>query len=250
MNESVKRFIHECGQRGFGRKGAVFSRCLGDGVYQNVSMAQKASTGYALPGKAKKVSRITLGIWSMYANLSPLRFSLREHTNFFSPENIVGRRFDISTFPGPEEECEIMCDKGFDLLDSIVTQRTLLDTVYEWYKVRVGMFPTHEPDLAAPFFLCGEVSDALNQLYGLYSQHWLAFHDMHDALRDAGEYSQYLQKERECEDSLREHVHFLTLILGNRQEEIREYLSENFKRNVEMAKKENIPFLPSFKSCV
>lgn len=244
----VAEFKQECTQRGFYKNRNVFSRCVGDGIYQNISLAEKSNVSSAVSTQknGKMSPYIKLGFWSMYSNLPAIYFTEREHIGKYMPENIIGQRFCSKTFRGIDVECQIMLEKGFDYLDSMKTQRTLLDASNSLNKAQYGIPVLHEVELVAPHLICSERAEALNHLYGHYAQYWLSFHANHDHLRSAGDYQQYIDSEIQHEDSNRYNTEFLKLVLGGNQIQIRQYLSACFEKNVKLAKMQGIPFLEDF----
>lgn len=246
---SLNDFAVLCMKHGFCKQGKTYSRCIGDGIYQSISIA---STEYLNPKSPeytpmnKKSPCIKIGIWSMYSSLPEFYFSDRRFIGDFYPENFMGASFQENTFMGFNYEYEIMREIGFQTLDSITTQRKLVDITHRLQSIQYGFILPHQLLLCAPLFLCGEQSLVLNHLYGLYAQRWLNFHTKHDHLKEKGQIQEYLRLEGLCQTSMKEISNFLHMIIGKRYTEIQELLVEYLNTNILLAKNNAIPLCDNF----
>lgn len=247
--EAINEFALLCTKHGFGKHGKTFSRCIGDGIYQSISIA---SSEYQNPKSSeytsarKKSPYIRIAIWSMYSNLPEFYFSDRRFIGDFYPENFIGVSFQKEAFMGFQRELEIMNEIGFQTLDSIITQKQLVDMTYKLQIAEYGFTLPHQLLLCAPLFLCGEHSSVLNQLYGLYAQGWLNFHVTNDYLKEKGQVHEYLRLENEFQTSMQEVSFFLRMVLGKRNKEIQEYLAACLEKNIQLAKNASVPFSDNF----
>lgn len=253
MEPYMKEFIALCKEHGFSRKGKVFSRCIGDAVYQNITLTDTAYINpfsEAYTTTHRKSPYISIGFWSMYSDLHPDYLTDRRHIGSFTPENIMGVKFLTKNFMGFADEYEIMCSCGFDLLDGMLTQRALLDTFFELYRSEFDSRPINEVLLAEPFLYCGEREEAIIQLNGIYAQNWDSFHAKYDYLKAEKRYEEYLQIETEYEEKLRNVDMLTALALGKRHEEIQAYLTANLRRNEKLAKENGIAFASNYKPLI
>lgn len=246
---SLNEFAVLCTKHGFGKQGKTFSRCIGDGIYQSISIT---SLEYLNPQSpeytpmSKKSPCIRIGIWSMYSSLPEFYFSDKRFIGEFYPENFKGVSFRENTFMGFKNECEIMREIGFQTLDSITTQRQLVDITHQLQSAQYGFILPHQLLLCAPLFLCEEKSLVLNHLYGLYAQRWLNFHIKNDHLKEKGQVQEYLRLEDACQTSMQEISNFLHMIIGKRNTEIQKYLVACLDKNIQLAKNNSIPFCDNF----
>jgi len=237
-------FVLLCTKHGFHKQGPTFSRCIGDGIYQNISIASSERLNLESPEYSPtniKSPYIRIGIWSMYSSLPEFYFSDRRFIGEFYPENFIGVPFEAKTFMGFNKEYEIIKDVGFQTLDSITTQKQLVDITLRLQNAQYGYTLPHQLMLCAPLFLCGEQSSLLNQLYGLYAQRWLNFHVKNDHLKEEGHFHEYLRLEHACQANMQEISDFLRLIIGKRNLDIQQHLASCLKKNMQLAKSNSIP---------
>lgn len=248
-SELIKEFSAMCKARGFSKSGKTFSRCIGDGIYQNISIAENSylSPFCAEYSSTNKTSPcIKIGFWSMYSFLHPLYFIERKHIGNFHPENILGISIDRTPFNGLSAQYEIMTKTGFDLLDSMTTQNKLVDTIDMLMTAMHGAGLSHSTELAAPYYLCGDRTRALSVLRNLYAQNYITFHHKYDYLKQTKQYDEYITKEEELLYGMKEHTYFLKLIGGNRKEEITDYMLTCLNQNIQYAKENKIAFADNF----
>ena len=236
MRNIFHEFAELCIEYGFSKKGKAYSRCIGDGIYQNLSIVSIS----------KKSPYIKIGIWSMYSDLSPIFFNDRKNIGSYFPENLIGNRLDSSSFMGIQNEYEIMKQTGFSILDSITTQEQLLVTIYELQKIQYGSVLPHQIELCAPHILCGEYIEALNHLYGIYAQNWLNFHCKYDGLKNIGHFEEYIQTENDFEHEMESVTVFLHNLLGRKDRAINAYMLDCLKENIRLAKENDIAFAKNF----
>ena len=134
VSSSLNEFAVLCAKHGFDRQGKSFSRCIGDGIYQRISIA---SSEYLSPQSPeytpmnKKSPCIKIGIWSMYSSLPEFYFNDKRFGGEYYPENFKGVSLRGNSFMGFTSEYEIMKEIGFQTLDSIITQRELVDISHQ-----------------------------------------------------------------------------------------------------------------------
>lgn len=247
-----KEFTFLCKKHGFCKHNNVYSRCIGDGIFQNLSLAEKTYVANGNSTHIKTNSKsvyIKIGFWSMYADIPPWFFAERQHIGEFTPENLAGSRFCRSSFQGIQNEYRIMSDCGFTFLDNITTQRALLNATYLLNKTQYGILLPHQQYLCAPHYICGEYIEALNHLYALYAQSNLNFHSNYNILRDTGKAEEYLKKEIEFEKSIQTSTYFLKLLLGKNESQIKAYLYSCLESNIRLAKENGIIFSEGFSPC-
>lgn len=242
-------FASACADHGFVKHGKVFSRCIGDAIYQNISIAsseyiEPTSSKYSLA--SQKAPVVKIGIWSMYSDLPSFYFSDRRYIGDFYPENLLGFRFGASTFMDFQNEYEIMLNTGFSLLDSITTQKELISQIYALQQVQYGGKLPHRLELCAPHLLCGEYDKALSILYGIYAQNWLNFHTKNDHLKESGQYEAYINLEMIFEKDMNNITAFLRKVLGRRSTELKENILSSLERNLQLAKENQIIFASNF----
>ena len=251
MNDDkiISKFTSACIKHGFSKKGRVFSRCIGNAIYQNLSIdmsdcvTANSSEGFHA---RRKVPFIRIGIWSMYSNLPSFYFTDRKHIGSFYPENLKGTRFDARAFMGIHGELEIMLSTGFDFLNSITTQERLIEITHTLQYVQHGFVLPHQLELCAPYILCNKYAEALNHLYGIYAQNWLNFHAKYDNYKNSGLFDEYIKRENDFESEMHHITSLLYNILGQKKEEINAYLCTCLRENVRLAQENNIAFSDNF----
>ena len=244
QSESMKTFIAMCAEHGFSRRGKMFCRCIGDGIFQKISVACQdymSPSSPAYSAAQRKSPCVHFGFWSMYSAIHELYFEEPRVLGPFYPENLLGERFRTDIFMGLPTQVQIMEEKGFPLLDSITTQKRLVEESRRLYTLEFNSV-CHQITLSAPMLLCEEEYPALALLYGLYAENWLGFHASYDHLRDEGKVDEYLAKEREYQEDMSELTRFLNMVVGHRKEELRTYFLENLQKNTQLAKENKIRF--------
>lgn len=251
-NSEKQEFASLCVQNGFRRQGSTFSRCIGDGIYQNISIAGSDYVCHDSPAYSptrRKSTCIEFGFWSMYADLPEYYFQAvdRPHVVSFSPENMVGIRYSMQTFMGFAHQCEIMRTVGFPMLNSVTTQQSLLDVTYRLQRAECGkVLMPQSSFLCAPLYLSGDREAAENQLACLYAYNWLGFHITNDHLKEEGQTENYLHLEQQCQSDMQSVSTLLRLMVGKREQEILEHFHAALERNVNAARRNGIPFCNGF----
>ncbi len=250
MKELIRNFKALCIRHGFSvNKRFSFSRCIGDGIFQSISIASfdflNCDTDEYKAGRIKDRC-IEIGIFSMYSNLPKSHFEDSRHIGNYFPENFFGESHNLETFYGFENEVRMMETKVFQVLDSIVTQEKLLELEYYLQKARYKTRLANCVFLCEPHVLCNEKMEALNHLYGYYTQNWIAFHSLYDSLKEAGDYQAYFEKERVQVEKMSYYLNFLKLLWGNKDIEINREMYHCLVRNIELAKQNHIMFGNSF----
>ena len=246
---TTKNFSPICIERGFTKRKNVYSRCIGDGIFQNLSFSPRR---YNIDPKSpeytdrhQKSYTLEINFWSMYADLPEEYFSDGRYYGNYGPVNFLGKRVNSLPFYGLRTDYQIMIEKGFDFLDSVNTQRKLLDAIDRLDGIEFGGLLPHRTELCAPYLICGDWLSAYSRLTGQYTQSWLAFHSRNDHLRDTDP-MQYLQKEAALEQKLEPSLYLLNIVLGKNKDKIVAYLRDCFCRNLHYAQKNNIAFSKDF----
>lgn len=95
----------------------------------------------------------------MYSSLPAFYFDERQRVGLFFPENLVGRRF-VGGDHSLENECGIMLSSGLDLLDSLTTQKQVVEYSRAFRLLQEGQEQEYCSDLCAPLVLCGDYDRA------------------------------------------------------------------------------------------
>ena len=234
---------------GFSKGNNVFLRCVGDGIIQVISLSQFPLSGHSFTKHSKfKHNRyvISIGMRSMFSDIPELQYSNLKCICEYFPENFLGIRLDSTSYQGFEYEFEIMKLKGFSFLDTVLTQKELINAVCNLDRTQFGLCIPHRIELAAPYLICDERDQALMRLYGMYAQNHLNFHMRNRPLKESGRYREYIEAEDYFEQETENLKKFLISILGNRKMEINEYLLSNLDKNIIHAKDNNIRFSDDF----
>ncbi len=248
MKDCIKLFDRICRDNGFSAKGRAYSRCIGDGIFQSIYIGTYDFVSCNSPQyKSGKKSRcIEIGMWSMYSNLPELYFSAPKHTGCFFPENFLGQQHNMKTFLGFEHELQLMEMHVFPSLNSILSQKELLDVVYSLQKAQYKEIIKNDVQLCAPHILCGETIAAINNLCWCYTQNWMAFHSVYDYLKRERDYEEYFRKEAERENQIRYSLEMLKMLWGSRTKDLKRELLVCLNRNIELAKSNRIAFGDNF----
>lgn len=246
---SKQEFAQICKEHGFSRHGNVFSRCIGDAIFQNISLA---SSDYMNPSSPeytttrRKSPYIKIGCWSLYSNLQAFYFEDRKYIGTFFPENFRGLKFCRDTFMGLQNQYQIMITDVFRDLDAMTTQRQLINMSYALQKAQYSFTKPHQIDLCIPHIICGEYEGALKHLYSLYAVNWLGFHMEHDHLKENGQLQEYIKQETLFDDKQAYITMLLKLVLGKKQAELKKLANVHLMRNIELARKNKIAFSENF----
>ena len=143
---TVDEFFSVCARMGFSRCGKGYARCLGDGVYQELSAPGTGYLSHSSPEFLQWRRRspvVELRLRSMYAD--PAYFRTPQIT--FYPEDLVGGRYVSGDYQGFANQCDLMLSVGFAVLDTVTTQARLL----EWSrKLEAAQYPEETPDRSEP----------------------------------------------------------------------------------------------------
>lgn len=123
---TVDEFFSVCARMGFSRCGKGYARCLGDGVYQELSAPGTGYLSHSSPEFLQWRRRspvLELRLRSMYAD--PAYFRTPQIP--FYPENLVGDRYVSGDYQGFANQCDLMLSVGFAVLDTVTTQARLLE---------------------------------------------------------------------------------------------------------------------------
>lgn len=250
-HDMYKEFADMCVERGFSKHRKVFTRCVGDGVIQNITISQKCyvdphSSEYS--SETRKAPIISFWCGSMYSNYPDKWFNDRRYLGWYYPENIMGIR-NIS-FQGFKNQFEIMQVKGFDLLDSITTQEQLVRISSELQEIEYSGRYLYDYHICAPLVICKNYHEATSILFNIYAYDWMSFKEKYDYLINNGQYEEYIQKEKEFDGNKKELKTYIYRVLGNRYDDLKVFFESNLKNNVEHLKHNKIAFSKDFKPLV
>ena len=127
MREQV--LSKECQKRGFTQHGNSYMRVVGDGVFQHISLGLKERLHSSTPGYSqfhRYEPRILIYLKSMYARYDDLDISIDHTTGFSLTVPQLLDKQDAS-FVGTAPEMERMLNEGLDILDTITSQRQIIE---------------------------------------------------------------------------------------------------------------------------
>ena len=251
MNDTItaKEFSALCRANGFSRKGKVFSRCIGDGIFQNISLEQSDYISMESPErteKHRKSTYIMFDFWSMYHNIPDYFFTETKYLGEWAPEVLLRQCPNRTPFMGTQHHYRIMIEKGFDFLNSIRTQRDLLDAMLQMEIVEYGRPLYHNVKLCEPFLICGENKEAIYRLNGMIMQNCSAFHSKFDHLRREGNTEEYFRYLDEHQEKINKLMKLSWACILDKKDVILERLQTNFQRNYQLAKENKIAFSEDF----
>ena len=233
-----------CETHGFARLAPHFyARCYGDGVYQTIFTGFKeylcpASASYS--ENCRKSNYISIGIRSMYSCYNEDIFVPGKNAGGYRPADFLNKRKNSVPFNGIDEEYDIMNAVGFEILDTIATQESLI----EWWRA-VHVTDTgkhiHDFQLVAPLILCEYIDDAETEICVSYMQHMSSLQSYLNHVKQGNilhnsAYEQSVRRQTDTEMALWKHL------ISRRYNELNMYLKENYLRNMSWVCKYEIPF--------
>lgn len=232
-------FNRMCREWGDGKRKSTYVRCIGDGILQTISTSpfriyiSPFSPYYSK--NRRKSNYISIGLWSMYCPLPEILFDPQNSFGQFTTENFRGKKF--LNFNGIEDDYIFMIEKGFSILDSIKTQKKLIEITQFLYTAEFGGVGPAQIDLCEPYLKCGQLVEALERVGSYYASRWAMFHETADEI-SAEEYS---AKEKELRLDTHEIAVLWSMIATRDKDRIEDYLKSNYIKNVGYAKKYGIP---------
>lgn len=236
-----------CNAYGFSKTGGAYCRCIGDGIFQIISQTSFPLSFRRSIKYSKSDSRIiSIGIRSMFSEFHNSQHSDLKYLCEYFPENFIGTRFDLTSYQGLDIEIGLMESNVFPFLDSILTQKDLIEAVCYLDKTQFGLCIPHRIELVAPYLICDERDQALMRLYGMYAQNYLNFQMKNCNLKTNGQYREYIEAENLFEQNNSNLKSFLISVLGNKKQEINDLLLCNLQKNIKFAKDNRIRFSDDF----
>lgn len=162
LDNSVKTTLNNmCREHGFVSRGKTFFRIYGEAILQVIGFRyQRVESHYSLQ----------IGLMSMYSEADNDAFSAGSFLPKYSIccmdncANAVAVGFDgsMTTFSvrNPESQLELLISKGFDWLNSITTQKQLLDAIRFLDNVTYKVTIWNDVQKLAPYLALGDFSRA------------------------------------------------------------------------------------------
>ena len=250
--ESLKTFSEACIEHGFKKSGKIFSRCIGDAIYQIICIDKYEFIRRDSPEFSPdnyKSPYISFNFWSMYSDLMEDYFDKRivRYLGEFYPDNLDGKKFNYKTFYGFNNHCEIMINKGLDFLDSITTQQKLLEADYQLQIAQDGCENPHKIVLSIPNYLFNRDCDkALKYLNSICARNYVNFTSSWPTPIPEEQYERYFEQEQELRDRMKDIPFLINAFTIRDDKAIRKYASECLEKNILAAKKNKVPFMDSF----
>lgn len=241
---TTRQFTDLCKSYGFKKAKTRYLRCVGDGILQVISTRSREYMSPNSPyysSTNRKSNTISFGFISMYSVI-PEFFFCEEGCTRFCPANLYGRNCVDCEFMGIQEHYRGMLDKGFDLLNSMKTQKDLLDNAEILSKAESGHILYYQTEYCAPYLICGKPDEAFQLIAGRYTQNMTVFHLNCDSLISAGNYDEYFQRMNELQSALAPFADLFYAILTKNHKKIEGFLRKNYQQNMQYAEKYNIPF--------
>ena len=228
FDNTFQRFTQVCVDHGFTRRGKAFFRVLGDGVLQVLKFEYQPG----FPGS----HYLSMGLFSLYGELMKQWFTSGGCIPRYDIVQLIGlhsttilhEKVGFVTFKeiSPEQQLDILIEKGFPWLDQIATQEQLAEAICEMDK-------RWNDDLKyAPYLAIGDFGAAAKVIRAILAQHKSAIESNLKWMQ--GEQAKNYQNYLDVED-----IQFQRkLELAEREDwnEIRKYLDANYVRNVKYAK--------------
>ena len=239
--ECFAQFQSACVEQGFVQRGDSFFRVIGDGVFQVLKYQyQRVGPHYSLD----------MGLFSMYGELQKSWFTSLGCIPRYSVMHLIGWRSTLRPnaidsinncnilpydqwYVTPEEQLEVLLIKGFPFLDSIKTQKDLveamcyLDTVH-WG----GNVHWNDPLKLEPFLYSGESKNAIKVIDSILDQHCSAIQSWKEYFSP----EQALQMQEEQEKNDQYFIAKRRMILEGNYQDIEEFLETNYKANCKHAR--------------
>lgn len=253
MIDNESKFGKECIRRGFARLAPhYYARCYGEGLYEVIY------TGFRRYHSSKAIEEnpalanhksyyISISIRSLYWSWPELYFCDKRDQGTFSPGMLLYGKRNAPPFRGIQDEYRMMEQGGFDLLDQVKTQADML----ELYREKANYFSRgiHNLALVASHLLCCNMFDAEVEVTWCFTQRMMGTFSQNQQLINEGRNEEFLDEiYKQMERSA--HVRLLwNAFMGQRNDWLASFLTENYERNMGWVEKYGIPIHPNFKPC-
>ncbi len=210
--------LHDiCVQAGFKRKGSAYFRIVGDGVLQVVKPEyERALWGHIL----------YIGFFSMYGDLLRQWFTSLGCIPRYAVMNCAAQNEMPIVFAPPiSDQIELFRNSVIEWMNSVDTQKKLATAIRK-------LDSRWNDDLKiGPYLACGELNHAKKVVQSILEQHQFA----RFANASAGVYrsADTIKWEQDEDEEL---IRILDMIDRNDPQEINQYISNNFTRNMGYAK--------------
>ena len=223
----------------FKKRGKAFFRVHGDGILQVVKAEKERTVRGPL---------LRLGFHSLYSKWNPLWITSRGCIPSYEIANLIGNHFSLrERDPSlPEgwmdahmleaipltEQIEILAQHGVSILNAMITQQQLLDTMFALEVTQFGSVRWNDEKKIAPALACGNREIAERAIQAILDQHELAraSHEKHSSPKD---YQAWLERMQQLDAPLYD---FFNLVRSGKKAAIRAYLSANYESNRKTAK--------------
>lgn len=138
---------------------------------------------------------------------------------------------------GIEDDRIFMIEKGLSVLDSIQTQEKLIEIAQFLYTAEFGGVGPAEIELCEPYLKCGRYMEALDRVGSYYASQWAMFHEIADEIS----MEDYLIDEKIIKSNTHELSVLWSMIAKCDHDGMKEYLKNNFEKNISFVKKYGIP---------
>lgn len=222
--------------QGFTKRGKSFFRVHGDGVLQTVNFTYEVHGGFY---------DLSIGLFSMYGELSPEFFTSTRYRPEYPIVRLVGRdcahwarlvgKHQLSFLDTPvREQLAIFQEKGIPFLNSIRSQQHLADALYELETaVSAKRMCWRDPLKFAPYIKSGNYECAERVLKAIIDQRlWILFEENYLVFDDE-DYRDF------CEnlDEYGQYIYGLYKMVRSRDDSgLQDWLNQNYEKNLGYAK--------------
>lgn len=238
-----RTFATICLNHGFARLAPRFySRCIGDGVYQTIFTGFKKYIDTDSPNYSaqnRKSYYISIGLRSIYSRYDESIFIPGKDCGGYRPTDFRKKARNSDPFNGIEDEYAIMAEGGFDILDSIDTQESLLNW---WDQIQISDTGQriHDLHLVESLLLCGRYYEAETEISMSFIHGMDAFMSYCDHV-ERGDIQRELSYEQRIWDSANKEMILWRWCIGRNHTKLRQYINANYNRNMEWICKYGIP---------
>lgn len=252
MITTESQFGKECIKRGFARLGPrYYARCYGEGLYEVIY------TGFRRYHSPKAIEEdpslancksyyISIAIRSLYWAWQEIYFSDKRDQGAFSPGILLYDKQHEPPFRGIVDEYQMMEHGGFDVLDKVKTQADML----QLYREKANRFPcgTHDLALVAPHLLCRNMFEVEVEVTWNFMQRMMAtFSNNKQLLNERSE--EFMDELLASMESSSNTIHLWNALMGQRNDWLATFLTENYERNMGWVEKYGIPIHPNYQPC-
>lgn len=186
-------FSKECEMRGFTRYGKSYMRVVGDGVFQHILLGSKERLHSSAPNYSRNhryEPRILIYLKSMYARYDDLYISIDSTTGFFLtvPQLMDGQD---TPFIGAAPEIERMLNEGLDILDTITSQRQIIEYLEPLVYDECENQQHYSTQLYDMYLYCGEFYKARMAIETEFAQNYFA--NMSNCKRDPDRFAEKMR---------------------------------------------------------